>query len=85
MKKFTAIITIMAILVFYAAPAASALSEDNDAIRVIPPDSSNGGYGEDIYVDDDGKIIERDTRLSFEPSFNTMDAGTTIPSSYDSR
>lgn len=85
MKKFTAIITIMAILVFYAASTVSALSEDNDAIRVIPQASSNGGYVEDIYVDEDGKIIERDTRLSFEPSFNTMDAGTTIPSSYDSR
>lgn len=85
MKKLIAIITIMAILVLQTAPTASALSDDIGTIQVIPQTSADGGYVEDIYVDEDGNVIDNDTHLSFDPIFNTMGTGDAIPSSYDAR
>ena len=85
MKKFIAIITVMANLILYITPTVSALPDDIEIIKVIQPDPSKGGYVEEIYTDEQGNIIERDTHLSFEPTFDTMSDGATIPSSYDSR
>lgn len=85
MKKFTAVITILAILVLGITPMASALNDDIEIIRVTQADPNRGGYVEDIYTDENGNIIERDTHLSFKPTFSTMSSDTSVPSSYDAR
>lgn len=85
MKKFTAVITILAILVLGITPMASALNDDIEIIRVTQADPGRGGYVEDIYTDENGNIIERDTHLSFKPTFSTMSSDTSVPSSYDAR
>ena len=84
-KKLTALITILAILVLCSAPTAAAMPADIRSITATPVDSGEGGYIEYIYIDENGNIIERDTSLSFEPTFGTMSDGTVIPSSYDAR
>lgn len=85
MKKFTAIITIMAILVFCAAPTVSALPAEPEVIIGTPVSSDEGGYVDFVYTDKNGNIIAHDTHLSFEPTFDTMSEGASIPSSYDAR
>lgn len=86
MKKFTAIITILTILVLYTTPIVSAFPDEIEIIRVTQADPGRGGYIEDIYTDENGNIIERDTSLSFDKNFNTAsDDSTQLPLSYDSR
>ncbi len=84
MKKLTAIITIIAILVLCLTPTVSAADEIR-TVTVTPVSSGDGGHIDSVYTDENGNIIDRDTRLSFEPTLETMAEGTAIPSSYDAR
>ncbi|MBR3835293.1 MAG: hypothetical protein IKJ69_00705 [Clostridia bacterium] len=86
MKRFLSVSVIMAILISFTLPSslAAGLTEP-DIIQVIPGESGENGYVDDIYLDENGNVIQRDTHLTFDNGFHTMGSSASLPLSYDAR
>jgi C1A family cysteine protease len=91
MKRFLSVF--LAVVMLLSSGLPSVLAADDpvlsvldklEFIRIEPGESSEYGYVNDIYYDENGNVIEKDNRLSFDENFHTM-SGTTTPSSYDAR
>lgn len=93
MKRFLSVFLVVAILLSSGLPSVlaadgSGLSDFSkpEVIRIEPGESSEYGYVNDIYYDENGNVIEKDNRLSFDDDFHTMSGTSTqVPSSYDAR
>lgn len=91
MKRFLSVFLVVTVLLSSGllpalaadGPVLSVLDKP-EFIRIESGESSEYGYVNDIYYDENGNVIEKDYRLSFDENFHTM-SGTSIPLSYDAR